>query len=117
MYVWIALALQGRVACDSTITSIVHHNIEHINGKRLTTVPYPLKYYKRKQDQLKKNPTLKKLLEKIGYKHYLFAISKGSIQGSYKRWRALYHINPLLAMALLPPLLATPITAISGRNN
>lgn len=117
LHVWITLALRGRVACDAAITSIVHHAIEHINGKRLTTVPYPLTYYKRKQDQLKKNPTLKKLLEKIGYKHYLFSICKGSIYGSYKRWRALYHINPILAMALLPPILATPITAFSSRKN
>ncbi|MES2719728.1 MAG: glycosyltransferase family 2 protein [Pseudomonadota bacterium] len=105
LYTWIMLALNGKVACTSEISSIVHHGPEHLSGKRLAIVPYPVLYFSQKCKILEDNPELKRLLITIAYKHYLFSVLKGSPNGAWVRWCSLLGVAPVIATILLPALL------------
>lgn len=107
LYVWIRLALLGKVACDCQVTSIVHQDDEHVSGKRLSVVPYPLIYFSKHRNQYKRSKSLKYLLRVIAVKHYLFSILKGGV-GAVPRWLALFRIDPLFSFFVLPVMMIIP---------
>lgn len=73
LYVWIRLALDGKVACDMVYAAIVNLEIDESRGARKNSVPYPLVYFSSKNNKLN-NKELSKYLFVIFYKHFLASL-------------------------------------------
>lgn len=78
LFVWIMFALHGRVAFDSVIGVDVFR--EYHDGKLLRKgyVPYPLEYFNGGGIYFE-NPSFKKYLNKIAFKHLIYFISIGDL--------------------------------------
>lgn len=109
LFVWIQLAMNGIVSGTTLRTVTIHHDETHLNGKRLTSVPYPLTYFSTKKNLFNNHPDLKKLLAKIGDRHLIYSIIKGNLKGSINRWMALRSISPFLAAQRAPLFFLIPI--------
>ena len=69
LYVWIRMALNGKVACDMSYSVIVHQELDESRGARKNSIPYPIIFFSNNKHLLK-SKTLKRYLFTIFYKHF-----------------------------------------------
>jgi len=87
LYVWIRLALNGKVACDMTYLSIVHQEIDSSRSARKNSVPYPLDFFSKNKVYLI-NKNLKKYLFMIFYKHFFSSLMSFKFREAFMRLKA-----------------------------
>ncbi|MDF5080807.1 glycosyltransferase family 2 protein [Vibrio parahaemolyticus] len=96
LYVWISLALKGKVVCDTESLCIVNQIEDESRGARVNSVPYPLEYYSRNKEELTFHA--KNYISLIGYKHAISALFKGDINLFIKRWVLTYKFSRVRAV-------------------
>lgn len=73
LYLWIMLALKGKVACDMSYSAIVYIEDDESRGARKNSVPYPIVYFSQHKQKVF-NKSLHKYLFVIFYKHFLSSL-------------------------------------------
>lgn len=73
LYVWIRLALNGKVACDMSYCTIVHQELDSSRSSRVNSVPYPLTFFSENK-HLYRPKSLNKYLFVIFYKHFFYSL-------------------------------------------
>lgn len=73
LYVWIMLALNGKVACDMSYSAIVYQEKDESRSSRNNSVPYPFIYLSKNQN-IKKTKSLNKYLFVVFYKHFISSL-------------------------------------------
>lgn len=84
LFVWIQLALNGKVACSEKFLCTVHIQKDSSRMSRTNSIPYPIEYYS-KNTHLLTNNYLKKYLFLIFYKHFLQSIIDLNFKEAYLR--------------------------------
>lgn len=69
LYVWIRLALNGKVACDMSYSTIVYLESDNSRASRKNSIPYPLVFFSENSD-FQRSKALDKYLFVIFYKHF-----------------------------------------------
>lgn len=87
LYVWIKLALQGKVVCDMSYCCIVHQEPDSSRFGRKNSIPYPLVYFSQRSS-LKIPLSLHKYLFMIFYKHFFSSLISLNINEAYRRYKA-----------------------------
>lgn len=87
LYVWIMLALNGKVACDMSYLSIVYQEIDSSRNARKNSVPYPLTFFS-KNKILLNTQSLKDYLFMIFYKHFFSSLLSFKFKEASMRLRA-----------------------------
>jgi len=95
LFVWIKLALNGRVACDATPAVIVHQEFDEHRESRASRVPYPIEYYSVRKEEIKGRPVLKRYLIRIGLFHVAGSKLERDWSGGFRRAFALYNLTKL----------------------
>jgi glycosyltransferase involved in cell wall biosynthesis len=93
LYVWIRLALNGKVACDMSFSVIVHQEEDQSRYSRKNSVPYPFTFLS-KNKYVKKNKSLNKYLFVIFYKHFLSSLSNFKLKEA--SFRLYYYLRMYL---------------------
>lgn len=104
LLVWMLLALNGKVACDTFPAVTVHREFDLNRQSRNGLAPYPLIYFGAKEYKHLITPSLKRYLLSIGIRHVIGSISENDRSGAIVRAKAIFAISPLysvLAFALL----------------
>ena len=73
LFVWIMLALQGKVACSMDYMAVVHQQVDASRSLRKVSTPYPFIYFS-KNTNILKTKSLNKYLFTIFYKHFLHSL-------------------------------------------
>lgn len=84
LYVWILLALNGKVAASMKFNTIVYQEVDDSRHSRKNSVPFPLIYFSSNK-YLLKSTSLKKYLFSIFIKHFLFSIKNKNFREAYLR--------------------------------
>lgn len=83
LYVWIRMALNGKVACDMKHLSVVYQELDSSRGARRVSVPYPLVYFSKNKPP--KIVSLHRYLFSIFYKHFLSSLVNKKFKESLLR--------------------------------
>lgn len=82
LFLWIQLALNGKVACDMSYCAIVNQEVDYSRSARKNSVPYPLVYYSKVSTT---NKCLKKYLYRIFIRHFISSLTKFKFYESFLR--------------------------------
>lgn len=86
LYVWILLALNGKVAASMKFNTIVYQEVDDSRHSRKNSVPYPLVYFSLNKNVIR--PTsLNKYLFFIFIKHFLFSLKTYSFKEAFLRFK------------------------------
>lgn len=77
LYVWIMLALCGKVVVHNVSCVIVNQFEDLSRSRRKNTVPYPLVFFSKKNDLLKDNKSVINYLSRIAFRHVAGSIRDG----------------------------------------
>lgn len=69
LYVWIRLAINGKVACDMEYVAIAHYEIDNSRKFRKNSIPYPILFFSKNKEMLC-DKSLRRYLFVIFYKHF-----------------------------------------------
>ncbi|QIZ60560.1 glycosyltransferase family 2 protein [Acinetobacter indicus] len=84
LYVWILLALNGKVAASMKFNTIVYQEVDDSRHSRKNSVPYPLVYFSLNKSVIR--PTsLNKYLFLIFIKHFIFSLKTYNFKEAYLR--------------------------------
>lgn len=92
LYVWIMLALKGKVACDMIYSTIVHQRVDNSRIARYNRVPYPLIFFSENK-AISRSKSLDKYLFMIFYKHFfnsLFSLKFNEAANRLKVYTKIY---------------------------
>lgn len=84
LYVWIMLALKGKVACEMSYSVIIHQKLDESRSARRNSVPYPLVFFSEKNNRIK-NKSLRKYLFFIFHRHFLGSLYHLQFEEAYIR--------------------------------
>lgn len=117
LYVWIKLAIIGKVACDPTPLVTVYRETDHKRDSRQENIPYPLKYFAEDKVLLRQTEGLSSYLVRIGVFHVAGSSMEGNMRSGLKRARAVFRLSPAwglisLAILLTPSALLTLVKRI-----
>jgi len=87
LFVWIQLALKGKVASEINYQSIVHIEDDESRASRANSVPYPLTYFSKRKDSIV-YPYLINYLFVIFYKHFLSSLISLNFKEAYLRLKS-----------------------------
>lgn len=73
LFLWIQLALNGKVACDISYCTIVNRELDDSRSARNNSVPYPLVYFSKNSVD---NKFLKRYLFKIFFRHFISSLRR-----------------------------------------
>ena len=98
LYVWIKVALQGRVAFDNSVSCTVIQDEDDSRQARADSVPYPLVYFSKKENNKNLSDSCKDYIALIGFKHFISDIINKNYLNAIRRWRYLFRFSPLRAL-------------------
>jgi len=84
LYVWILLALKGRVACDINYSVIIHQEFDDSRSAREISVPYPFLFFSRNKD-IKRGISLNMYLFSIFIKHFISSFASLKFKEAFHR--------------------------------
>lgn len=84
LYVWIMLALKGKVVCEMSYSVIIHQELDESRSARRNSVPYPLVFFSEKNNRTK-NKSLKKYLFFIFHRHFMESLYHLQFEEAYIR--------------------------------
>jgi glycosyltransferase involved in cell wall biosynthesis len=84
LYVWIKLALKGRVACDMSYLAVIHQEEDDSRRARKNSVPYPLIYFSQNK-VIERASSLNLYLFSIFFKHFISSILSCRFKEAYLR--------------------------------
>lgn len=87
IYVWIRLALNGKVACDMNYLCIVNRQVDKSRSSRKNSVPYPLVFFSENKF-VSRSKSLDKYLFVIFYKHFLNSLLGFNSREAFIRLKA-----------------------------
>lgn len=102
LFVWMMLALGGRVVCDASICVTVNQFYDVNRVTRIEAVPYPLIYFGKHKRYL--TPSVKKYLFRIYFFHMIDSGMRGDFRGGINRCLASFAIFPGKAVVFFPLL-------------
>ena len=73
LYVWIMMAMNGRVACKMSYSMIANHVVDSSRSSRKNTIPYPLVFFS-KNKKIERTASLNKYLFSIFRVHFLYSL-------------------------------------------
>jgi glycosyltransferase involved in cell wall biosynthesis len=73
LYLWIMLALKGKVACDMSYSTIVYIEDDESRNARNNSIPYPFIYFSQNK-HIHKPTSLNRYLFVISYKHFFSSL-------------------------------------------
>lgn len=91
LYLWIMLALNGKVACEMSYSTIVYIEDDESRGARVNSVPYPFVYFSQNKQKII-NKSLHKYLFVIFYKHFFSSLCSYKFKEAYLR---LFHYTKI----------------------
>lgn len=91
LYVWIKLALNGKVAAYMQFNTILNQEVDNSRQSRKNSVPYPLIYFSKNKD-LKRPKSLDKYLFLIFIKHFIFSLKSFNFKEALMRFKYFYKI-------------------------
>jgi glycosyltransferase involved in cell wall biosynthesis len=87
LYVWIRLALNGKVACDMSYLSIVHQQKDNSRKARKNSVPYPIIFFSKNKNYLIER-NIKGYLFVVFYKHFVSSLISFKFREAFIRLKA-----------------------------
>lgn len=125
LHVWMMLALQGKVACEPIISATIYQMPDESRRERASAIPYPIEYFRKKENKKLLTRSAKAYLKKIILMHFLGSSLKRDYNTAFSIWRkslkmfpfsvSLYFITALLPVNLLRVLRKK--RAMSGISN
>jgi|26BtaG_2_1085354.scaffolds.fasta_scaffold00216_17 glycosyltransferase involved in cell wall biosynthesis len=73
IFVWIMLALNGKVACDMKYLAVIHSEEDSSRSARKLSIPYPFVFFSKNKAMLDSN-SLNRYLFTIFYQHFLHSL-------------------------------------------
>lgn len=87
LFVWMKMAINGRVAADMTFAAIVHREKDDSRGARRNSVPYPFVYLSKNKHYLE-TQSLNRYIFAIFYKHFLRSVLELRLKEAFLRLSA-----------------------------
>ncbi|XXF10706.1 glycosyltransferase family 2 protein [Pseudomonas sp. D2-3] len=116
LYLWMMLALKGRVACDSSIMVTVNQIDDSSREARLGNVPYPLRYFSKLRESSYLPKSAKRYLKKMYILHFAGCIRVGDYKGAFRLIRTSFFLIPICVVFSIP-LLMVPRGVVSMLRN
>lgn len=94
LYVWMMLALQGRVACESYIAVTVNQLEDNSRRSRRGNIPYPIEFFGRIENRCSLTPSAKKYLYRMYLLHLAEYVRLRDYRGVYSLMRQAFFLSP-----------------------
>lgn len=105
LYVWIMLALKGKVACDPYVSATVYQMPDESRQKRVGAIPYPIKFFVTSANRKLLTGNAKGYLKRIVLMHLLSASIKKNYKAGFLLWKTSFKLFPVSASMYLFTLL------------